>query len=166
MSARESFKVSTIIDVNIRRWDEKKQKYGKWFLHDRISNLKPNVGLTFFLKQCYGSVASGTAMGNTSTGTNFIAVGTGSTAPASTDTTLTTELTTNGFARAQGTVTVAQPTATITNTFTATATQNSVQEGGLFDASSSGNLGHHFLFTSTNFATNDQLQITVTITIS
>lgn len=162
----ESFKVSTNVDINIRRWNAETQTYGEWYLHDRVHNLKPNVGLTFFLKQCYGSVASGTAMGNTSTGTNFLAVGTSTVAPASGDTTLGTELSTNGFARMQATTTVSQPTATVTGTFTATGTQNSVQEGGLLDASSSGNLGHHFTFTSTNFVANDQLQITVTITIS
>lgn len=159
--------ITAFIDVKVRRWNEKKRKYGAWqWIEKHKPNLKPTVGLTFFLKQCYGSVASGTALGNTSTGCNFIAVGTSATAPASGDTTLGTELSTNGFARMQGTTTVSQPTATITGTFTATGAQANVQEGGLLDASSAGNLGHHFQFTSTTFATSDQLQITVTITIS
>lgn len=163
----EGFKVTAKIDVLKREWDEKKKTYRPWkFIEKGKNNLKPNVGLTFFLKQCYGSVASGQAMGNTSTGCNFLAVGTSATAPAAGDTTLGTELAVNGFSRIQATTVVAQPTATITGTFTATGAQTNVQEGGLLDAASVGNLGHHFAFTLTNFAINDQLQITITVTIS
>lgn len=152
------------ITVRKRPWNESKQAYDDWYdiVRDK-PNLKTNAGLTFFLTQCYGG-NSGGAIGTN--GTNFVAVTATAITPAATDTTLSGELAVNGFTRAQGTVTVSQPTATVTNTFTATATQNTVQGGALFTASSSGTMGHEFTFTSTNFATNDQLQITVTITIS
>jgi hypothetical protein len=167
LSVQEAFRVDGYIDVKKREWNPKTKSYKPWkWIEKHKHNLKPNVGLTFFLKQCYGSVASGQALGNTSTGCNFLAVGTSAVAPAAGDTTLGTELAVNGFSRMQGATVVAQPTATVTGTFTATGAQTNVQEGGLLDAASVGNLGHHFAFTLTNFAINDQLQITVTITIS
>lgn len=152
------------ITVQKREWNPTTQSYGDWFyLAKDKPNLKPNAGLTFFLSQCYAGNSGGSVGTN---GTNFVAVTATAITPAAGDTTLSGELTTNGFARAQGTVTISQPTATVTNTFTATGTQNTVQGGALFTASSVGTMGHEFTFTSSNFATNDQLQITVTITIS
>ena len=153
-----------LITVRKRPWNEAKQDYDDWYdiVRDK-PNLKPNAGLTFFLTQCYAGNSGGSIGTN---GTNFMAVTATAITPAATDTTLSGELATNGFSRAQATVVISQPTATISLTYTATGTQNNVQGGALFTASSSGTMGHEYTFTSTNFVTNDQLQITVTVTIS
>jgi hypothetical protein len=71
-----------------------------------------------------------------------IAVGSGSTAEANADTTLVTELTLNGFARAAATVTYeATAKCKWTKTFTATADSNTVREFAIFNDSSGGDMG-------------------------
>jgi hypothetical protein len=164
LSVKEGFRTDGYIDVLKREWNPKTKSYKPWrWIEKHKHNLKTNAGLTFFLSQCYAGNSGGSVGTN---GTNFMAVTATAITPAAADTTLSGELAVNGFSRAQATVVISQPTATITNTFTATGTQNTVQGGALFTAASSGTMGHEFTFTSTNFATNDQLQITVTITIS
>lgn len=124
-------------------------------------NLLTNGGRDFFHVQCYGSSGLGT------NGTNYVAVTATAVTPAAGDTTLSGELSANGFTRAQGTVAHTNGTnaTTVTITFTATATQNTVQASALFTASSAGTMSHEATFTSTNFATNDQLQIVWTLNL-
>lgn len=124
-------------------------------------NLLTNGGRDFFHVQCYGSSGLGT------NGTNYVAVTATAVTPAAGDTTLSGELAVNGFTRAQGTVAHTNGTnaTTVTITFTATGTQNNVQASALFTAVSSGTMSHEATFTSTNFATNDQLQIVWTLNL-
>lgn len=70
----------------------------------------------------------------------FIAIGSGSTAEAATQTALVTEVTTNGGARAAGTATyVANYIARLTKLFSFTGNVT-LREVGIFDASSGGNM--------------------------
>lgn len=95
----------------------------------------------------------------------YIALSTDGTAPAYTDTTCPSEITTGGLARAQGTVTTqAGPangdiTVRVEKTFTATQSFTGVQKACLFTASTGGTLYAVATFASTNLAANDQLTI-------
>ena len=79
----------------------------------------------------------------------YLAVGTSSTTPAVTDTTLTAETTTNGLERAAGTVsrvttTVTNDTYQVVKTWTATGSVT-VEEVGVFNAASTGTMLSHAL---------------------
>lgn len=127
---------------------------------------KPNVltlgGRDEFIKQCYTYTSA------TNRGSNYIAVTTDSAAPSTADTTLASEITTNGLARVQcvninhsnGT-----NTATLGHTYTAAGSFTAVQKAGLFNASSAGVLSHETTFGATNLDTPDQLQLTWTLTL-
>lgn len=153
----------------INRWDPKKQEYKGWYLHDRVHNLKTNAGVAFFAAQCYAGNSGGSIGTN---GTNWMALSNDATAPANTDTVIAGELSTNGLGRSQATVTIGSAsggsvTVTITDTWTdTTATTNSVQKGGVLTLVSAGTLGHEYTFTSTNLAVGDQIQTTLTVTVS
>lgn len=145
-----------------RKWDD--GEYTDWFyLAKNKHNLLTNGGRDFFHQQCYKDSGLGSA------GTSWIAVSATSFTPSTLDTTLNTELTAGtGFARMLGTYAHSASTnaTTITGTFTASGTQNNVQASGLFtQLAVGGTLSHEATFTSTNFATNDQLQITWTVNL-
>ena len=94
----------------------------------------------------------------------FLAIGTGTTAAAATDTALQTEITTGGGARAsatasQVTTTVTNDTTQLVHTWTFTSSF-AVTEEGILDASSSGNLLAHQVFSAVNVVSGDSLQIT------
>jgi hypothetical protein len=94
-----------------------------------------------------------------------LAIGTGTTAAAATDTALQTEITTGGGAR--GAATASQVTTTVTNdttqlvkTWTFTSAF-AVTEEGIFDnATSGGNLLAHQVFPAINVASGDSMTIT------
>jgi len=171
--SRDFLRIRTRVDVNINRWDSKEKKYKGWYLHDRVHNIKTNTGVQFFALQCYAGNSGGSIGTN---GTNFMALSNDATAPAVGDTTMAGELpNTNGLGRAQATVTGlgsagvgGSITATITYTWTdTTASTSSIQKGGVFTAGpTGGTMGHEYQFTSTNLAVNDQIQTTLTITVS
>lgn len=128
---------------------------------EEVDNILLNVGRVQAHKQCYGTTGLGT------NGFNYIALTNDATAPAASNTTLTSEIAANGLTRAQGTVTLASGSGnqtTVDKTFTATGSQ-SCQQTALFDASSSGNMNHHATFTQRNLITNDTIQVTFTITL-
>lgn len=94
-----------------------------------------------------------------------VAIGTGATAPAVTDTALGTEITTGGGAR--GAATATQVTTTVTNdttqlvkTFTFSASFAVTEEGILDNASTGGSLLARQTFAAVNVASGDSLQIT------
>ena len=76
------------------------------------------------------------------------------------------EITTNGCARAQATFSHTGGTSiwTLTHTWTATGTQ-SVQEAGMFNASSSGTMVFEAAFTQVNLSNTDTLTITWQVSI-
>lgn len=94
----------------------------------------------------------------------YIAVGTGTTAAAAGNTTLETEITDSGLARANATAsrvttTVTNDTAQLVQTFTVTGTK-AVTESGVLNASSSGVLAARQVFSAINVVNGDSLQIT------
>jgi hypothetical protein len=96
---------------------------------------------------------------------NYIALSNSGATPAATDTSLASEITSNGLARALGTVThTSNATSyTVANTFTATGTQ-AAQNAGMLTASSSGTLCFENTFTQASLVANDTLTVTWTIT--
>jgi len=125
-------------------------------------NLLTNGGRDKAHNQIYTNTSAGAR------GAGFIAVTTDSTAPADADTTLTSEITTGGLARADAstkTHTSNTNTTTISHTFTASATHTNVQKAALFDASSSGTMYHENTFTATTLQSSDTLTVTWTLTL-
>ncbi len=95
---------------------------------------------------------------------DYIAIGTGATAAAAGDTTLQTEITTGGGARALATL--SRVTTTVTNdTAQAVLTFNftssfAVTEAGFLSASSAGTLLSRQVFSAVNVVNGDSLQVT------
>jgi len=105
----------------------------------------------------------------TSGGFKWIAVGSSSTSASSGDTTLATEITAAGMARASATCTRvttddSNDTAQLVKTFTATTTQT-VQEAGIFDSSSGGVMLARQTFTAKNMEASDTLAVTYKIDV-
>ena len=134
---------------------------GNEVYHWEDHNLITNGGKDFIAQQIGATSGLGT------NGANYIALTNDATAPAATDTTLASEIATNGLTRAQGAYahTAGTNTFTITKTFTATATQ-SAQKAGLFTASSVGTMLAETAFTSVTLNNGDTLTITWTITLN
>lgn len=104
------------------------------------------------------------ANGNNTATMKYIGWGTGAGTAAAGDTTLFTEDTTGGYARATGTQT--QQTTTVTNdtyqvvgTLTAGASLT-ITNAGVFDATTSGNMGLKADHTGIPVLTNDSIQYT------
>lgn len=101
---------------------------------------------------------------------DYIAIGTGTTAPAAGNTTLETEITTGGGARALATL--SRVTTTVTNdssrlvkTFTFTSSF-AVTEAGVFDTSAAGTMLCRQTFTAINVVSTDTLAVTYTIAVA
>jgi len=116
-----------------------------------------------------GLAAIAGLVGNTGSVTAFsyIALGTSSTAVAAGDTTLGAEITDTGLQRAAATVsrtttTAANDTLRFAKTFTATGSKT-VEEVGIFNASSSGVLLGHLLTGSKALQNTDTLTVTYDI---
>lgn len=93
----------------------------------------------------------------------YIAVGSGSTANATSTTALATEITDTGFARVQVTPTMTGDVCSWATTFTATGVAT-VREIGLLNASSDGTLGLRGVLTENKvFALDDTYEVTITI---
>lgn len=97
----------------------------------------------------------------------YIAVGTSATAPAVTDTTLTAEIVDTGLARVAGTVSRVTTTVTndsyrITTTWTASGSKT-IEEVGVFNASSAGTMLSHALTTSKAVSNGETLTGTYTL---
>lgn len=100
----------------------------------------------------------------------YLAIGSSSTAPAIGNTTLGAEITTNGFARASATV--SRTTTTVTNdtlqlvyTWTASGS-HTVEEIGIFNASSAGTLLGRALTTTRTFVSGETFQATYKVIFS
>lgn len=125
-------------------------------------NLLTNGGRDFIHAQAYRNTSAGTE------GSRYIAVTSDSGAPAAGDTTLASEITTNGLGRAAATTnthTNGTNTSVLGITFTASGTHTNVQKSGLFNQASTGTMTHENTFTPVSLATNDQLQISWTLTL-
>lgn len=134
---------------------------GRVIFEQETHNLKTLVGADFFAAQMGGAGGTTTA--------RYMSVSTDATAPAVGDTTMAGELTTNGFTRATANYTYSScggyPCSyTLDFTWTATATVNNVQKGGVWNASSSGNVILEVAFTPQNLVNTDQLKVIWTVT--
>ena len=105
---------------------------------------------------------------------NYIALGTSSTAPVNTQTTLANEVNTGQLGRAQaGTTggdtrshTNGTATSTLRHVFTANAAVSDIRQSGLFNASSGGTLSHAAVLDSARtVASGDTLTVTWTLTL-
>ena len=122
-----------------------------------VDNLVVNGGLAFLT-------------GNDIRGMKYIAVGTSSTAVSGAQTALVAEITTLGLGRAIGTVTqeetnVANDTFQVTKTFTASGAQT-IEEIGVFNASSSGTMLSRALTTSKAISNGESLACTYQLILS
>ena len=121
-----------------------------------ISNLVTNAGMALVAGRINGSGSPAAA--------TYIALGTGNTAAAATDTALQTEATGNGSDRAAATVSltttdVTNDTARLQKTFTFTGSFALV-ESGVLNAASTGTLLARQVFSAINVISGDSLQIT------
>lgn len=129
---------------------------GNWVGEMKLANLMTNAG--------FAGVASRINGADSEAAFTYIAVGTGTTAAAAGDTTLETEITDSGLARATGTasrVTTTQTndTAQLVKSFTVTGTK-AVTESGVLNAASTGVLLCRQVFSAINVVSGDTLQIT------
>jgi hypothetical protein len=128
---------------------------GTVFLDVTGHNLRTNAGINWQYNQMVGSTAAVC---------NYIALSNASITPNATDTSLSSEITTNGLARAAGTPThTSNATSyTLANTFTATGTQ-AAQAAAIFNASSSGTMCFENTFTQASLVSGDTLAVTWTV---
>ena len=125
-------------------------------------NLLTTDGRDFFHAQVYTNTSAGTQ------GANYIALTTDSTGADAGDTTLPSEISTDGLGRAIATtITHTDDTnvTTLVKTFTASGTHTAVQMSGTFNAASVGILAHEAVFTSVTLVSSDTLQVTWTLTL-
>ena len=128
-------------------------------------NLLTNAGKDYLHAQYWTNVSAG------GVGVNFIGLSESTLTPAVTDTTLGGEITTNGLGRAVSTTlshSSGANTTTLSKTFTASGSFTDVKASALFNASSSGTMGHiaNFSTGSGTLASGDQLAVTWTMTAS
>jgi len=130
----------------------------------QLSNLLTNVGFAFFASRIGGAGAEAIA--------NYLAVGTGTTAAAVTDTTLETESAATGLTRAAAAITrvtttetndTARAQLTFTNISGGTV---AVTETGLLNAASGGVLVGRKVFSAVSVENNDGIQITYDVKCS
>lgn len=129
---------------------------GYWSDTKKVRNLVTNAGFAGMAGLCNGSGAPAAF--------TYIAIGTGTTAAAVTDTTLGTELSTGGLGRAAATVSlvttsVTNDTAQLLNTFTS-STSAAITESGVFNAASVGTLLCRQVFSVISVTPGNNLQIT------
>lgn len=126
------------------------------------TNLKTNSGVDFIASQTSGTAATSTAQ--------WIGLSTDSTAPAGSNTTLPSEITTSGLGRVQAVYAhiAGTTTYTLSNTYTATGTVSGLWKlGVLTGAYPGGTLVYEILLgNAITMNSGDQLQVVWTVTIS
>jgi len=129
---------------------------GSVFYDHWTHNLRTNAGINWQYGQMAGTPGSAAL---------YIALSSDTTTPAAADTTLTGEITSGGLARAAATPThTSNATSyTLSYTWTASATQTSVQKAAVFTASTSGTMPFENTFTSVTMASGDTITVTWTI---
>lgn len=136
---------------------------------EEYSNLVTNGGRVALHTFIYGTTAQRTAA-SLGDGMHYIALSDNAVSPGAGDTSLASELTTNGLQRVLGTVSLPTGAGTITQvqnqfTYTGGGTQG-VQKTALFDALEGGNMAHEILFTQRILATADTLTLIFSITLT
>lgn len=134
---------------------------GSWKNEMQLANLVTNAGKA--------GVASRINGAGSEAAFTYLAIGIGTTAAAAGDTTLESEITTNGGARAAATASrvttdVTNDTARLVYTWTFSGSF-AVTEAGALNAASSGVLLNRQVFTAVNVVSGDSLQVTVDIDV-
>lgn len=134
---------------------------GSWKNEMQLANLVTNAGKA--------GVASRINGAGSEAAFTYLAIGIGTTAAAAGDTTLESEITTNGGARAAGTASrvttdVTNDTARLVYTWTFSGSF-AVTEAGALNAASSGVLLNRQVFTAVNVVSGDSLQVTVDVDV-
>ena len=146
--------------VSVHVW---RKATGEWETIDEYHpNLLTTDGRDFYHAQVLTNTSAGTR------GSGFLAVTTDSGAPAAGDTTLATEITTNGLARADATTkthTDNTNSTTIEHEWTASGTHTNVQKCALFNAGAAGIMTHEGTFTAASLISGDKLKVTYVINI-
>ena len=135
---------------------------GEVIAQRRFANLIVNAGKAE-VAALLGAVTGGVAFG-------YLAVGTGTVAPAATDTALGAEITTGGLARAasantQVTTTVTNDTLQMVKEWTASAS-HAVTEAGAFNDASAGDMLCRQTFAAVNLVSADKLEVTYKVQAS
>ena len=131
-------------------------KDGKLKTSRKLSNIVTNVG----------KAAMASRFGDTATTEfTYIALGTGTTAAAATDTALVAEIDELGGERAEGvftqkTTTTTDDTMSLSKTFTFTGSK-AITEAGVLNAASAGTLANRSVFSAINVVSTDNLQVTI-----
>lgn len=136
----------------------------------RLDGTVEDLGISENLMTTAGKDWLAAVMGNSSqpASAQYIALTTNATAPAVGDTTLTSEITTGGLARAAGTYshTTGVSSYKITKVFTASGSHTGVAKAALFNASSSGTMVFETLLASlANLIATETLTIEWTVNI-
>lgn len=143
-----------------------KDKDGNIKHHSIQKNLRTNAGADFWNTQLF---STSQAAGNQA---NWIGITADTTAPAATDTSLASEQTANGLARAQGTVahTGGQSSTVISHTWTYSGSSSvTIAKAGLFTAAGppvAGTMALETLLASTATVNSNGDQITINWTIN
>ena len=136
--------------VHVQKFDA---QTGQWLPTIVVPNLVTNTGRD----QISSAIAQASA-GNA----NYVAVSTSGTTHSAGSTTLTSEITGGGLARAQATYshTIGADTYSLAYTWTATTGFTNVQQGGTFDAATAGRMSFVSTFVSVSLNNADQLALT------
>ncbi len=134
---------------------------GSWKMEMRLANLITTAGK--------GGVASRINGSGSEAAFTYLAIGIGTTAAAIGDTTLESEITTNGGQRAAATASrvttdTTNDTARLVYTWTFTGSF-AVTEAGALNAASAGVLLNRQVFTAVNVVSGDSLQVTVDVDV-
>lgn len=150
--------VKGILSVKVIRKDGTVEDFGS------TNNLFTNAGRDFGHNQVYINTSAGTR------GAGFIALTTDTAAANAADTSLASEITTNGLARADAstkTHTTGTNVSTLVNTFTATGTFTAIHKSAIFNAAGppvNGTMVHEAVLPSdVTLASGDSIQITWSI---
>jgi hypothetical protein len=155
-AARDSFRERSQVEVVVR------DSAGNVKAIARGHNLRVNGGADFWDAQLFKVATAGATA-------NYIGLTTDATSPAAADTTLASEETTNGLARAQAvdTHSAGASSSQLAHTWTYTgSTSKTIAKVGLFNASSAGTMVLETLLGSTATVSANGDTITVTWTIN
>ncbi len=141
----KSIKLKGKAEMFVRRSAE-----GEWYKVWEGRNLVVTVGKAH---------VAGLINGTTSGAFTYMAIGSSSTTPSSNDTALGSELSRVSATTSRVTTDETNDTAQWVATFTASGSWT-VQEMGVFNASSGGTMLNRIVFTAINLSADDQLQIT------
>lgn len=122
-------------------------------------NLVVTVGKSYLATWLATDPISGTFM-------KYVGLGTGTSGPASGDTTLGSEFSGGGYSRSAGTLTSSSNVWTNTATFAPGNGTGAVTEAGLFSASTSGTMFAHQVFSVYNKAAGDTLIVVWNVTFA